>query len=133
MTRSYKTATVLVMALLTAVLFLVQPAARAANVTPLDLAIEINKGIAMLEAKQYVEFLDRFIHPNEKDSILENVSIEKFARDFGKEKAADLLQALKTTKRTYPIMSTDGQTASYNIQPRPLVFGKIDGLWYILN
>ena len=97
----------------------------------------IDEGISMLEAKKYEEFLNRFVHPDDKAKMPE---IKKIAEDFGKGRADDVLAALKKAKEQEPEYNADKTMATFKFDAnanlktnKPLTFKKTNDVWYIVN
>jgi hypothetical protein len=103
-----------------------------------ELETAIPEAIRLLEAKEYETFLKTFIPPDDFKSVTKQVSLEEFAKRFGKDKAADLLRVLKAIKGTKPTLDPDGTKAPFKhgIKGAPkdsITFVKMDGLWYLQN
>ena len=74
--------------------------------------------------------------PDDFKKITANVKLEDFAKQFGEDKAADALKALKSLKDKKPEMSADGTKATFkpdDPQGRPMVWMKVDKYWYIAD
>jgi hypothetical protein len=109
---------------------------------PEDLAKHIAKGIELLEAKKYADFLPLFVPPEEFKAILaKRGTIEEFAKRFEEKKSVQMLQILKYTigKKVW-ITADGGNAAVFDLktsgieQAKPyLPFVKIEGKWYIKN
>lgn len=108
-----------------------------------DLGQAILQGIAMLEAKEYEKFLERYVPPADKARMLEYSappgrpakSMKEIAQEFGKENGERLLAVLKFVKDQKPEFSEEGAKA--NFTPPKAVhkveFKKVDGKWYVSN
>ncbi len=118
---------------LSVVLIFVTQMAAAESKTPEDLAQAIDEGIKMLEAKDYKAFIERFIPPAELKEVIAQNGLDELAKNFGNAKAGMLLQALKDIQTMSPELSEDGQKASFAVEPRSVIFKKIEGKWRIGN
>jgi hypothetical protein len=106
--------------------------------TPADLQKAIESGVKMLEAKNYLAFIETFMPPEDVAQVPDKA---RFAEGFGKKKAAVLLEVLRFVQSRAPEMSADGKKATWSLgkmegapAKRPLVFLKHDdGRWYIEN
>lgn len=98
----------------------------------------IAESIRLLEAKDYVTFLNKFAPPDKLKANLGNGSIEDLAKVFGARKAVRALKVLKEIKEKKPTMSDDGMTAKYALEEavddnKEVVFEKVGKFWYIRN
>jgi hypothetical protein len=97
----------------------------------------IEKGIKLLEAKEYASFLKQFVKPEDMDRILKEAkSLDKFAEKFGQDSAADLLKVFKHIKDAPPLLSSDGKQAKYmlnvpGIHQKEITFTKVDNRWCV--
>lgn len=107
-----------------------------------ELSDVIEEATRMLEAREYEEFLRRFISPEDKTKILQNTTLEKMAVEFGDEKANRLLRTLKKAKGRQPEYVSETSEATFRFDSdvgadtqglRPLTFKKVNGAWYIKN
>lgn len=95
-------------------------------------------GIKLLEAKNYVGFLEAFVEPEMLEKFSKGGSIEDFAKKFGQDKAPVLLKILNKIKDMKPTMEQNGKVASYDVEvegspKKGIKFKKIDKYWYIIN
>ena len=99
----------------------------------------VPEAIRLLEAKEYVTVLEILMLPEDFKNITENLPVAEFAAKFGEQKAAKLLAVLKAAKDLKPILSEDGNIATFELPENPefprkaLVFERIDGRWFIKN
>lgn len=104
-----------------------------------DLGKLVPEVIRLLEAKEYVPVLKAVVPPETLKKLTEKQSLEKFAEEFGKDKAATLLAALKAVKDVKPKMSEDGSKAEFGVpdgageEKRGVIFKRVDKNWYIQN
>ena len=116
---------------------LVASVARADEADPREkLDTAIPEAIRLLEAKDYATLLKEFVLPDDFKKITANVKLEDFAKQFGEDKAADALKALKSLKDKKPEMSADGTKATFKLddpQSKPMVWMKVDKYWYIAD
>ncbi len=95
--------------------------------------------IRLLEAKDYATVLEALVPPADFKKITAGTPLAEFAKEFGKEKAAQLLEVLKSLKDKKPKLSEDGTTATYDLPENPvfpknkIAFTKIEGRWFINN
>ena len=95
--------------------------------------------VRLLEAKDYATVLETLVPPADFKKITADAPLAEFAKEFGKEKAAQLLEVLKSLKDKKPKLSEDGNTATFALPENPvfpknaIVFTKIEGRWYINN
>lgn len=103
---------------------------------PEDLAKAIAEATKMLEDKKYKEFLERFVHPDDKKRITK--TWDKVVEGFG-EKSGRLLEILKLIGKSKVKLTDEGKTASFTVNPalegnKPTIrFGKIEKDWYLFN
>jgi len=95
--------------------------------------------IRLLEAKDYATVLETLVPPADFKKITAETPLADFAKEFGKEKAAQLLAVLKTLHDKKPKLSEDGNTATFELPENPvfpknaITFTKIEGRWFINN
>ncbi|MCC7438854.1 MAG: hypothetical protein IT211_10215 [Armatimonadetes bacterium] len=104
-----------------------------------SLKSSIRQAISMIEAKEYVPFLQRFVRPADMEALLNDCeTLEQCAEQFAMEKAEILLQVLKKTKNRKPRMNRKASTATFTI-PSPgegktsITWEQVQGVWYIRN
>lgn len=95
--------------------------------------------IRLLEAKEYVKFVQAFVPPDDlKRAIEQGASVEQFGEGVGR-RAERLVSALKSIKDTAPTFDAEGKTATYKLKEAvfgtrdALVFIKIGEFWYLQN
>lgn len=99
----------------------------------------IPEAIRLLEAKEYGAFLETMMAPEDLAKVMEEKTFVEFAARFGEKKAASLLAILKTVKDRKPLISGDGNLATYSLPveldapKNMLTFERIDGRWFIRN
>jgi hypothetical protein len=104
-----------------------------------DLDKLVPEAIRLLEAKDYATLLETLVPPEDFKRITAETPLAEFAKEFGKEKAAQLLDVLKTLKDKKPKLSEDGKTATFDLPENPvfpknkIVFSKVEGRWFINN
>ncbi len=95
--------------------------------------------IRLLEAKDFATLLETLVPPSDFKKITAETPIAEFAKEFGKEKATQLLEVIKSLKDKKPKLSEDGNTATFDLPENPvfpkntIVFTKIEGRWFIQN
>ena len=95
--------------------------------------------IRLLEAKDYATVLETLVPPADFKKITAETPLAEFAKEFGKEKAAQLLDVLKSLKDKKAKLSEDGSTATFDLPENPvfpknkIAFTKIEGRWFINN
>jgi hypothetical protein len=98
-------------------------------------ATAVAEAIRVLERKDYATFLQTFARPEELKELLASKKIEEVAAEFGKEKAADILIALKAAAKMTPTLSREGTRADYRFE-KPIggesriTLEKIGEYWY---
>ena len=129
--------------------FLASVVALAANLTfsfaavPDDVRGNLDKlvpeTVRLLEAKDYAAVLETLVPPEAFKKITALTPLAEFAAEFGKEKAAQLLEVLKALKDKKPKLSQDGNTSTFDLPENPVFpkkeikFTKIEGRWFINN
>lgn len=98
----------------------------------------VPEAIRLLEKKEYIELLKKFVSPDELKEITKQTKIEDFAKEFGKDKAEQLLKALKATKDVKPKLDDDMKIAVFEFKEEvdgrdSIKFKKVDKYWYIKN
>lgn len=98
----------------------------------------IPEAIRLLEAKEYETFLKKFVAPDDFKKITKETTLEEIAKQFEKDKAAALLQVLKSVKDKKPTFDSEGKKATFKheVKDAPkdsITFVKVDNLWYIQN
>lgn len=97
----------------------------------------IPEAIRLIEAKEYVTLIETLATPEDIKNMNTEGGVAKVAEEFGKERAAELLAALKSLKDKKPKISEDGNTVTYSLNDvtdaheGEIVFTKIEGRWYI--
>ena len=104
-----------------------------------SLKSSIGQAITMLQAKNYVQFLQRFVRPADMEALLKDcTTLEQCAEAFAEEKAGLLLQVLRKIKNRKPKMDRAENTATFTI-PSPgtgkskIIWEQVQGVWYIRN
>jgi hypothetical protein len=92
-----------------------------------DLETAVPHGIKLLEGKKYADFLKLYAPPDFVKKLGDD-GIKKFADEFGKEKAAPLLNALKEIKGTKPALADDGKKATFKLKTK--IAGRDSMTWY---
>lgn len=90
----------------------------------------------LMESKDYAGFLKTFARPSELAELLAKRSLAEVAAEFGRERATDLLAALKAALMTEPTYNTDRTRVDYRFQKpfgreRAVTLVKIDAYWYL--
>jgi hypothetical protein len=100
----------------------------------------VAEGIRLLEAKDYVKFLQTFVPPDEFKRLSEQASAEQIVASAGfSERIGMLLTALKSIKDATPALDAEGATATYQLKEPILgnrdtmVFIKVGDFWYLRN
>lgn len=121
-------------------ILLVASTAVAADDPQEKLGSAIDEGIRLLEAKENLEFVKKFAHPDDLKEILkeEGVTVESIAEKFGEKGAKSLLAALKYAKTTPPTMNEDKSKATWkidqvNFEVDSVVMEKKGDKWYVRN
>src|SRR5262249_44094590 len=96
----------------------------------------IPHGIKLLEDKKYAEFLKMYAPPDLVKKLGDG--LPKFAEGFGKDKAKDLLGALKEIKGTKPELTDEGKKATFKLKTTiagrdSMTWYKKDKNWYVGN
>ena len=95
--------------------------------------------VRLLEAKDFATVLETLVPPEDFKKITAQTPVAEFAKEFGKEKAAQLLEVLKSLKDKKTKLSEDGKTATFDLPENPvfpkktIAFTKIEGRWFINN
>ncbi len=103
-----------------------------------DLATAIKKGIELLDAKKYTEFLERYMLPDDLAKFKKSGDFDKIAADF-KEHAEVMVKILKGLQGLKPEMSDDGAVTTYDVSklegphPDKLQFRQVKDVWYIAD
>ena len=103
-----------------------------------ELATAVPEAIRLLKSKQYEEFVESFIAPDDLKNITAKRSVEEFARQFAETHAASLLEVLQGIEGQRPKLDPDGKTATFihGIKDAPretITFARIGKYWYIQN
>ena len=104
-----------------------------------DLAKLVPEIVRLLEAKEYATVLEALVPPADFKKFTAETPIAEFAKEFGKEKAGQLLEVLKSLKDKKPKLSEDGNTATFDLPENPVFpkkaidFTKVEGRWFINN
>jgi hypothetical protein len=105
-----------------------------------DLNLLIPHAISLLEAKQYVKAVETLAEPEVLKKALEREkkTLDDFAAHFAEQKAAHLLDALRSIRGKKPELSADGTKATFALdQPlgpkKKISFIKTGKLWSIQN
>lgn len=103
-----------------------------------NLDTAIPEAIRLLEKKDYEGLLKAFVAPLELERITAKKPLPEFVKQFGEEKADNLLTVLNAVKGTTPTLSEDKATATFEFKERimgkgDIKFQKIDKYWYIKN
>ena len=104
---------------LVALLTLVQ-AAPAAKPDPREqLPTAVAEAIRLLEAKQYLPFLEAFVKPDELNARVSGGDRAAFAQKFGESpRVALLLAALKEAQQVKPVMDKGDAVATFPVSSR---------------
>lgn len=94
--------------------------------------------VRLLEAKDYAAVLETLVPPDAFKKKLAQGPLEEWAAEFGKKKAAKMLELLKALKDKKPKLSEDGNTATFDLPENPwlkkeIKFTKIEGRWFLNN
>lgn len=98
----------------------------------------IDSCIAMLEAKDYVTFLERVIHPDDRERYAAKGGYEELAKEFAGEKADVLLSVLKYVRTRTPKFTERETVATFKlgkgVAPRgTIAFVSVAKVWYLKN
>jgi hypothetical protein len=100
----------------------------------------IPEATRLLEKKEYKKVLELLVPPELMAKLTEKSNLDDFAKEFGQEKAGQLLAMLKAIKGVKPEMDKEGKRATYQLKekvkdvPRDkIIFVKIDKYWYVQN
>lgn len=102
-----------------------------------NLDTAITEAIRLLEKKDYAAFLTTFSEPGRMAKRRD--SIQEFAAEFGRERAALVLDMLKHIQKAKPTMSENGTVATFAIDPKltggrdNVRWRKTERYWYIDN
>ena len=102
---------------------------------------DIRKAAGMLERGESRAFLNRFVHPDERERFDEEFDTPEAMAAFEQTHAVVLANVLEylVSERPEPELSEDGTKATYALPeslgaPRPtMTFGRVEGDWYIFN
>jgi len=98
----------------------------------------IAEGIRLLEGKDYKTFVQHYTPPEAFNVLVSTGKVDDFAKSFGEEASATMLQVLKAVKDMKPVLSPDGKTATFKLK-EPIAGSdsfslvKIDKFWYLSN
>ena len=103
-----------------------------------NLDTAIPEAIRLWEQKDYEGLLKTFVAPVDFERITAKKPLPEFAKQFGEEKADNLLTVLNSIKGTMPKLSEDKAMATFEFKERimgksDIQFQKIDKYWYIKN
>ena len=100
----------------------------------------IGEAITMLERKEYVPFLKRFVHPKDTAALLDDCgTLQQCAEAFATEKAEVLLKVLRKIHGRKPKMDRKKQRATFVIRgvkestKGEISWEQAEGVWYIRN
>ena len=98
----------------------------------------ISDGIRLLEAREYTEFLKRYVAPADLERLIKTTSLEDFSREFSGSKASRLLEVLKLIQGKKPDADSSGTSATFQLQSpiggkSSITFVRIEKNWYIQN
>ncbi len=98
----------------------------------------IDSCIAMVEAGEYVAFLERVVHPDDRERYASRGGYEELAKEFAGEKAEVLLRVLKYVRTRTPKFTKAETVATFKLKkgmaPRnTIAFVAVDGVWYLSN
>ncbi len=114
----------------------------AAPKTPLELLEEdLREGAGMLERGESRAFLNRFVHPDERERFDEEFSGPEAMASFEQNHAVVLANVLEylISERPEPELSEDGMKATYALPESlgaphgTMSFGRVGDDWYIYN
>jgi hypothetical protein len=107
-----------------------------------QLSTAVAHGIKLLEARDHARFLREFVSPDDAKQIFGQEpggpDNPRLAEQFGKQKAPQLLEALREAQRASPQYENNGQLAAFPLKTpigsrRALAFVKVGKYWYIKN
>ena len=103
-----------------------------------DLNLLIPHAISLIETKQYAKAVETLAEPEALKKALEREkkTLDDFAAHFAEQKAAQLLEALRSIRGLKPELSADGTKATFPLdQPlgpkKTITFIKTGKLWSI--
>lgn len=102
----------------------------------LEPAAVVTDMIRLLEAGKSREFVETYVSPTDLDEMTkQGRTLEKLAARFEGERVKELLDVLQTISKQPPVMSADGDEASWPVENKVghLRLQRIDGRWYLRN
>ena len=99
----------------------------------------VPEAIRLIEAKDYVAVLEALVSPEDLKKITDEKTLTEAAAKFGEKKAEGLLAVLKFVKDQKPVLTKDGNIATFQLPEKQefsnssIVFIRMDGRWYIRN
>ena len=103
-----------------------------------DLVTAIKKGIELLDAKKYTEFLERYMLPDDLAKFKKSATSTR-SLPISKEHAEVMVKILKGLQGLKPEMSEDAQSRPLTSQklegphPDKLQFRQVKDVWYIAD
>ena len=113
-----------------------EPAEKAADKE--DLSTAIKKGVEVLEATKYSEFLERYMVPEDLAKLKKSGDFDSIAAGF-KDHADVMLKVLKGIQDAKPELSEDGALATFDVSklegqhPPKIQFRQVKDVWYIAD
>ncbi len=98
----------------------------------------VPEAIRLLEEKEYVNFLKKFVPPADLKEITKQKTIDEFAKTFEAEKAENLMNVLTAIKDEKPKLNADKKEAVFDLKEeiddkKSITFKKVGKYWYIQN
>jgi hypothetical protein len=91
-------------------------------------------GIKLLREKAYRQFLEKMLHPTERQALVRGSSMDELAAEFAKQKAGPLLKLLEGLGDQKPRLLEDGRTAIFQDESgQDLELAKVGDRWYLVN
>ena len=96
----------------------------------------LDEGIKMLEAKRCRQFVERFVHPLERERVFGTEGIDKLVERFERDDAPKVLALLKAARAVTPVVLNEGKTVRFNRikannNVEDIAFTLHEGVWYI--
>lgn len=110
--------------------------------TPREVILaQLGEGVAMLKGNQHKEFLERFIHPKDREKLGPRIEDPAFVEGFAKNKAAAILTIFEAAlaNKDEVVVAEDAMTATIKVPEgvdapsKDMILGVVDGVWYIYN
>lgn len=98
----------------------------------------VAEAIRLLEKKEHVDFLKKFVAPDDLKGLTKRITFDQFAKEFAGEKADKLLKALKQVEDGKPELDKEMKEAVFKLkedvgEKDSITFKKVDKYWYIKN